>query len=136
MKINFVQYEPIAPSTPNGLVAYIVSDKLVVFSGLIPTSSSTINSAEAILVAICEREKLDWRECTFIDIQTRRCYERFKKFEHELSRLTLYQNTEKAFVMNWMPAEESELPAGCIELFDELPWYEDTPSTKLDDLKS
>ena len=55
-----------------GVVAYAVSGNTVYFSGLTPgyLSTSTINAAENVVLAICNKLGKRWDELRFVDIQT------------------------------------------------------------------
>lgn len=60
-----------------GKIAYLVTEHDVYFTGLLPTpipAIGTIQSAEAVIEAICEAENIDWRTHTFFDIETQQQY--------------------------------------------------------------
>lgn len=133
MKLNYVQHGPDAGSVQKGLVAYVVCENTVVYSGLLP-QVSTINKAEEVVYAICQQMKINWCDYTFIDLQTSRGYSRLKKFEHDVSRLVLALRDSELVVEEWKPIDESMLPRGSVELFDALPWYEPAADTNLDDI--
>jgi hypothetical protein len=133
LKLNYVQYGPDTGSVQKGLVAYVVCEKTVVYSGLLP-QVSTINNAEKVVQAICQQMKINWCDYTFIDLQTSRGYSRLKKFERDVSRLVLGLRDSELAVEEWRPIDESMLPRGSAELFDALPWYEPTADTDLDDI--
>lgn len=76
----------------NGQVKYLVVDTKVYFSS-ITMNPSSINSAEAIMVAIAESEGIKWQEYAFNDIQTHLGYHSKKPGQFEVDGLEFYPET-------------------------------------------
>ena len=71
-ELKTVMYEGFQPST-RAEVTYMRKGNQIIFSatgkneGFVPT---TINAAEKVIKAICEQEKIEWKEFEFFDFQT------------------------------------------------------------------
>ncbi|MFA6391869.1 MAG: hypothetical protein WCW66_03925 [Patescibacteria group bacterium] len=72
---------------PEAYVAYAIMARCVVFSGLTPNTTSTVNAAENIIMAICRAEGMEPNKFAFFDLQTSQTYGRFEPGEFELSLL-------------------------------------------------
>jgi hypothetical protein len=64
---------------------------------------STINRAEQIIIVICEAEGIDWRECSFFDIQTTWGYPSSGRdiFDYNVDKLVLMEGTRTPSVVDW-----------------------------------
>ena len=84
--------------------AYIVSENDVLFTPL-QRSPSSINIADSIVEAICEKEKLDCRKTTFYDVQTSIGYpHRLKAGYFNVDRLVIDFEKNRPHVTAWREA--------------------------------
>lgn len=64
-RLKFVEYKGFHGK--NGGVVYEIRDKKVIFSAICAGTTSSVNAAEAIIIAVCEAEGIDWRDPAFCE---------------------------------------------------------------------
>ncbi len=77
-------------------VTYVIHGKNIYYTGLHRNRTSTINAAENVVGAICEAEKIGWRDYTFHDVVCQSCYKHYKPGEFRIAQLQLEPN-ERSF---------------------------------------
>lgn len=122
--LKTVKYQ--AGWTPNDVaeIAYAVDDNRVIFTATgrkTGNPNTTINTAEEVIVAICNQEGLDWREYEYYDLQTAAGgYIRHAKFgTTALDRLTLDISGQRPEVIGWETLFDTDLGVG-VPNFEEI----------------
>lgn len=82
-----------------GKVAYVISKDKIVYFTQVSGRQSSINAGEKIVEAISKKERLNWQEYRWVDLQTRVIYPDF--CEDEL----IFEGSDTPIINHWQAAE-------------------------------
>lgn len=107
MNVQIIDYPGFRKGSP-GQIAYVVDGNNIYFAGLTPPheATSTINAAEAVIVAICTAGGVHWKHGTFHDVQTHRGYN-YPVGSYIITQLEV-SGDQRPNVTSWIPVAMSE----------------------------
>ena len=111
--LKIVEFSATAP----GDVVYYVEGDQCVFCGFSNMSTSTINAAEAIILAIAKQENIDPKSLTFYDLQTYKTFSDKEPGEFELDIIDFNIYDGKVEDLGW--TSFPDCPAWVLKLFAE-----------------
>lgn len=123
VELKKVTYPGFNPPRTKGQVAYVVIGSEVFFSGLtgLDKTTSTINGAEGVILAISGAEGLNWNDYRWHDIQTHLAYNRQEPGEFFIDRLHISVEPDgRPLVDGWDSVNPDSLPEGVFTLFKPL----------------
>ncbi len=113
-RLKAVWYNGTAPQY-NGRVAYLVLGQDVYFTAIATEGraivTSTINSAEGIILAIAKTENVDWRRLNYHDIQTPLGYPNHPKTWWVIDQLVVQINNGRPHVDGWKKVAQGPVPS-------------------------